>query len=121
LRAREGRHVRVVAASRLGAHLTASVGAALALTGCILEGPVIRLGAISTRDLAVEGQFLVHDIGGHDCPEEHWGIGDYGAAVESALQRVPDADALINVRFFRVEKYSGHVCVFVVGDAVRLR
>ena len=87
----------------------------LVSTGCF-SAPPVELGLISTEPLNLEPRILARDVRGSDCSWAPFSYGDYGAAIDDALAKVPSANILQNASFYKRETLWS-ICVEVRGDA----
>jgi hypothetical protein len=63
---------------------------------------------------------LAYGIEGFSCPSGFSAYGDFSAAVEAALRRVPGSDVLVNAHFYTQQYRPARICMLVIGDAARL-
>ena len=80
----------------------------------------MRFTAVSVAELSSSVQIIQEDVAGEDCPKGSGVYGSYEEATRKAIQSVPNANALINAKFSKIEKPVAKICVVVTGDAVRL-
>lgn len=80
----------------------------------------MRFTVASVSEVPSDIQIVQEGVVGEDCPKGVGSYGSYAEATRKAIQSAPHANALINVRFSRVEKPVSKICVKVAGDAARL-
>ncbi len=92
---------------------------AIAVGGCA-SSETMRFTAVSVSELPSNVHIVQEGVVGEDCPKGAGSYGSYAEATRKAINSVPHANALINVRFFRVERPVAKICVKVTGDAAKL-
>jgi hypothetical protein len=94
----------------------------LAASGCVTRQETHRLGLLMPRGEAPSARVLEQAVEAVHCPAGGYRSGDIGEAVAQAIDSVPGADVLLDVRVLAMPESSlfpGPVqqCIGVVGDA----
>lgn len=88
------------------------------LTACIPSRP-ITIPVASVGTVPDDVKVLQENVTATDCPDFGYMYGNFNDAIAMAIEQVPGANALINVKFEQKDNI-GRYCMRVTGDAVAL-
>jgi len=98
------------------------VASLLAVSGCVTRPETHQLGLLMPRGAAPPARILERDVEAVHCPRVVSRSGDIGEAVAAAIDSVPGAVVLLNVRIVAIPESTRMPspvmqCIGVVGDA----